>query len=80
LAGQKLCQYGKEIKKRLVDIDQTQEWLIGKVREDTGLFFDSSYLYKVLVGKNRNPKIMASIERIIGLADELIAGEGGEEE
>ena len=36
--------------------------------------------YKVLVGKNRNPKIMASIERIIGLADELIAGEGGEEE
>ena len=70
MAGQKLCQYGKEIKKRLVDIDQTQEWLIRKVREDTGLFFDGSYLYKVLVGKNRNPKIMASIERMIGLVDD----------
>lgn len=70
LAGSKICQYGKEIKKRLVDIDKTQEWLIGKVAEDTGLFFDSSYLYKVLTGKNNNPKIKASIEKILGLTIE----------
>lgn len=63
----KICQYGKEIKKRLVDIDKTQEWLIGEVAKDTGLYFDSSYLYKVMAGKNNNPKIKASIEKVLGM-------------
>ena len=35
----KLCNFGKEIKKRLVDIDKNQEWLITEVRADTGLYF-----------------------------------------
>lgn len=34
----KLCNFGKEIKKRLVDIDKNQEWLITEVRADTGLY------------------------------------------
>ncbi len=63
----KICQYGKEIKKRLVDIDKTQEWLINKVSEDTGLYFDRSYLHKVMVGKNNNPKIKASINKVLGM-------------
>lgn len=33
----KLCNFGKEIKKRLVDIDKNQEWLITEVRADTCL-------------------------------------------
>ena len=37
----KLCNFGKEIKKRLVDIDKNQEWLITEVRADTGLYFDT---------------------------------------
>ena len=61
----KLCQFGKKIKKRLVDINQTQEWLIRKVQEDTNLFFDSSYLYKVLIGKSNNAKIKSSISKIL---------------
>ena len=64
----KICQYGKEIKKRLVDIDQTQEWLISEVAKDTGLYFDRSYLHKVMAGKNNNPKIKASIEKVLGLS------------
>ena len=32
----KVCDFGKEIKKRLVDINQTQEWLITEVSQDTG--------------------------------------------
>lgn len=63
----KLCDFGKEIKKRLVDIDKNQEWLIARVRDDTGLYFDSSYLYKVLVGNIATPSILASICKILGI-------------
>lgn len=61
----KICQYGKEVKKKLVDIDQTQEWLIGKVGADTGLYFDSSYLYKIMTGRLATPSIVSSICRIL---------------
>lgn len=63
----KLCEFGKEIKKKLVDIDQSQEWLIVQVKEATGLYFDSSYLHKVMVGKLATPKIIASICKILEL-------------
>lgn len=63
----RFCQYGKEIKKKLVDVDKTQEWLIEQVKRDTGLYFDSSYLYKILAGKISTPKIVTSINKILGL-------------
>ena len=66
----KLCDFGKEIKKRLVDIDKNQEWLIARVRDDTGLYFYSSYLYKVLVGNIATPSILASICKILGIEAE----------
>ena len=61
----KLCQFGKEVKKRLVDCDENQEWLIEKVRQDTGLYFDSSYLHKILVGSKATPSIVGSICKIL---------------
>ena len=70
MGNAKFCQYGKEIKKRLVDIDKTQTWLIEQVKQDTGLYFDDSYLYKVMAGKNSNPKIKASIEKVLDVAVE----------
>ena len=72
----KVCDFGKEVKKKLVDLEQTQEWLMQQVREDTGLFIDSSYLYKILTGKLAPPKIVESISKILELdtpTDELIA-------
>lgn len=63
----KYCNYGKEIKKRLVDIDCTQAWLINEVKTKTGLFFDNSYLYKIMTGKNTTPKIVAAINEILDL-------------
>lgn len=63
----KFCQYGKEIKKRLVDIDRSQNWLIDEVRTKTGLFFDSSYLYKIMTGKNATPKIVEAINEILDI-------------
>ena len=63
----KICEFGKRIKKTLVDIEQTQEWLITQVREDTGLYVDGSYLYKIMSGKLASPKIVSSICKILGL-------------
>lgn len=69
MSKKQLCAFGKEIKKQLVDIDESQEWLIQKVKEDTGLFFDSSYLYKILTGKLATPSIVSSIRKILSLDD-----------
>lgn len=59
--------FGKEVKKKLVDIEKTQEWLIGEVKEKTGLYFDSSYMYKIQTGKLATPKIVQAIQEILKL-------------
>ena len=63
----KICNFGKEIKKKLVDIDQNQNWLIAQVRADTGLYFDSSYLHRILTGEASTPSIVGSICKILGI-------------
>lgn len=65
----KVCDFGKEIKKRLVDIDETQEWLISEVARDTGKYFDSGYLHRILRGELATPSIVASIRKILNLPD-----------
>lgn len=65
----KLCEFGKEIKKKLVDIDRNQDWLIREVGEKTGLYFDSSYLHKILVGKIATPKIVQAIKNILEIKE-----------
>lgn len=62
-----LTDFGKEIKKKLIDMDRTQTWLIEQVREKTGLYFDDSYLYKIQVGKLSTPKIVSAIQEILDL-------------
>lgn len=63
----KVCQFGKEIKKKLVDLDKTQDWLISEVNADTGRYFDSGYLYRILTGQVKTPGIIASIRKILDL-------------
>jgi len=62
-----LTEYGKEIKKRLIDLDKPQKWLIDEIQKETGLFFDSSYLAKILNGSKSNPKIADAINRILDI-------------
>lgn len=69
-----ITAYGKQIKKRLVDLDQSQSWLTGQVREQTGMFFDSGYLYKIMTGERKAPSIVQAINEILGLAEEQNAG------
>ena len=61
--------FGKEIKKRLVDIDKTQDWLIDQVANKTGLYFDGSYLHKVMTGKLNTPRIVQAIKEILDISD-----------
>lgn len=67
MAKRKLCHFGVEAKKRLVEINESQIWLAEQVGKDTGLFVDPSYLYKVFTGERDAPKIKASIEKILSL-------------
>lgn len=56
-----LTSFGKDIKRRLLDLDQKQIWLIEEVHKRTGLYFDSSYLYKIFTGRQMTPKIVQAI-------------------
>lgn len=60
-------EFGKAVKIRLMELDKTQDWLCEGVRNRTGLYFDSSYLWKVLNGVLKTPKIIETICDILDL-------------
>lgn len=62
-----VCDFGKEVKKKLVDIDQSQEWLCQKVREDSGLYIDSVYMSRIIYGRCSPDKIIASICKVLDI-------------
>ena len=57
----------KEVKKRLIDLDKSQKWLVEQVTEKTGLFVDSSYLGKIYKGERNAPKVVQAIREILGI-------------
>ena len=61
----KNTEYSKRVKKRLIDMDKNQIWLIESVRERTGLFLDSAYLTRILQGKRNPKKIIRAINDIL---------------
>lgn len=65
-----LTPFGKSIKKRLVDMNHTQAWLIEQVAGSTGLYFDRSYMYKIQTGQLATPKIVQAIRDILDLPDQ----------
>ena len=67
MAKRSLTEFGKSIKRRLIDLEQNQVWLIQKVREETGLYFDSSYLYKIETGQIETPSIVQAICKVLAI-------------
>lgn len=63
----KYSDFGKQVKIRLININKTQEWLISEINKDTGLFIDSSYLNRILTGRNNSNKIISSIKKILSI-------------
>ena len=61
-----MTDFGKKIKKTLIERDVNQKWLIEEVARRTGLYFDRSYFCKIVSGENRNPKIIDAINEILG--------------
>ena len=62
--------FGKAVAKRLIDKDRKKVWLVAQVREKTGLYFDASYLNKIMTGKLATPKILDAIREILNLTEE----------
>lgn len=65
-----LTPFGKAIKKHLIDMGRTQTWLIEQVTRETGLYFDSSYMYKIQTGQLSTPKIVQAIREILDLPEQ----------
>ena len=64
-----LTAFGKDIGKRLIDLDKPQTWLIEEVRNRTGLYFDDSYMYKIKTGQLSTPKVVQAIREILEIRD-----------
>lgn len=60
-----LTDYGKSVKKRLIEMDKSQEWLIEQLKRKTGKFVDSSLLNKILTGKSNSLTIKSALDEII---------------
>lgn len=65
-----LTPFGKDIKKRLVDMDHTQAWLIEQVARTTGLYFDRSYMHKIQTGQLSTPKVIRAVRKILDLPEQ----------
>ena len=70
----KLTDFGMAVKVKLLEMGKTQEWLIAQVKERTGDFCDSSYLWRLLygnthgeTGKDGKPGKLEVIREILGL-------------
>lgn len=61
----KFSDFGIAVKIKLLMNGQTQKWLEETVAERTGLFVDGRYMYKILTGKRKAPKIVAAIKEIL---------------
>lgn len=58
-------EFGKAVKKVLIDRGLTGAWLVGQVRARTGMYFDDAYLSKLLSGKKRSAKLEGAIGEIL---------------
>lgn len=62
-----LCEFGKQIEIALIQMDKRNDWLIEQVKQDTGRYFDRSYLHKVKTGELETPGILKSIRKILDI-------------
>lgn len=56
--------FGIAVKTRLLELGQTQEWLIAACRERTGMYVDSSTMYKLLTGQLNSYRLEAAVRDI----------------
>lgn len=64
--------FGLAVKTKLLELGQPQEWLIQACRERTGMYVDSSTMYKLLTGQLDSVRLKAAIREILELPEDTI--------
>lgn len=62
--------FGLATMTRLAERGMTQKDLMKMVEEKTDMFLDGGYLYKILTGQRKAPKITQAIKDILDLQDD----------
>ena len=65
----KFSDFGLCVKTELLRQGKEQRWLEEAVTKKTGLFLDSGYMYKILTGQRKAPKIVKAICEILGIKE-----------
>lgn len=65
----KFTDFGLCVKTELLKRGKEQKWLEEQIRARTGMYVDSSYLYKILTGQRNALKITQSIKEILDLKE-----------
>ena len=68
-----MTEYGKAVRKRLIDLGKTQDWLAAQI-EAAGVPCDKTYLSKVLNGARNGKRAKAAIEKILDLEGGTLGG------
>ena len=63
----KFSVFGLCVKTELLRRGKRQKWLEKAVSEKTGLFIDHGYMYKILTGRRKAPKIVSAICEILDI-------------
>lgn len=63
------AEFRLAVKHRLLDLDMTQDEMIERVREKTGMYLDRSYLHKLFTGSRRSKKIFQAIREVLDLPE-----------
>ena len=65
----KFTDFGLCVKTELLRRGKEQKWLEEQISTVTGLFVDSSYLYKILTGQRNAPKVVDAIRNILEIKE-----------
>lgn len=63
----RLSDFGFAIKIKLLQKNKKQAWLIDKLRNETGMYVDSSLMHKISVGKYPKSKLIPAIKKILSM-------------
>lgn len=63
----KFSDFGLSVKTELLRRGKEQKWLEKAIKERTGLYVDGGYMYKILTGQRKAPKIVAAIVELLEL-------------
>lgn len=65
----KFSDFGLCVKTELLRRGKEQKWLEAEIANETGLFMDNGYLYKILTGQRNAPKIVNAIRKILNIEE-----------